>query len=169
MTLQKQIKTINDLRSKMWPASALFNIEEFDHLLATLIEEAGELRQAVRSFFGRPFSPEKSAERKHIIEELGDVLVPVIALSNQMEIPFEEALDAAIKKLNNRLLKKQESDRLDAMLKRDQDNDPYKSLRLSKEQSFQTTFNNMGGVGKNTLFPFDQHQPFQWDPQESPK
>jgi NTP pyrophosphatase (non-canonical NTP hydrolase) len=145
MILQDQIKAVNNIRLKMWPSSALFNIVEFDHLLATLIEEAGELRQVVRSFFGRPFSPEKSTSRKHMIEELGDVLVPIIALSNQMEIPFEEALDAAIVKLNSRLIRKQECDRLDA------------------------TFNKLGGTGKESIFDFNEHQPFQWDPTESPK
>jgi hypothetical protein len=43
------------------------------------------------------------------------------------------------------LIRKQECDRLDA------------------------TFNKLGGTGKELIFDFNEHQPFQWDPTESPK
>jgi NTP pyrophosphatase (non-canonical NTP hydrolase) len=107
--IESQIDQINKIRLQMWPESAKLNIDEFDHLLATLVEEAGELRQAIRSFLGRPYSPEKVAFRTHLVEELGDILVPVVALSNQLKIPISEALEFAIEKLTNRLKKKQEN------------------------------------------------------------
>ena len=104
----------------MWPNSAIFNINELDHLIGTLIEETGEYRQACRSFLGRPFSPEKVASKEHMVEELGDILVPVIALSNQSGISFEEALEVAYQKLRKRLENKREKERLDHIAKTDE-------------------------------------------------
>jgi NTP pyrophosphatase (non-canonical NTP hydrolase) len=121
MLLEKQIDRISDIRLQMWPESKLLNIDQFDHLLAVLTEESGELRGAIRSFLGRTFSPEKEAFRSHLVEELGDVLVPIIAMSKQLEIPISEALDSAFDKLTSRLEKKKEEIRLAYILKKDAD------------------------------------------------
>src|ERR1035437_8182218 len=97
--LELKIRQISDLRLTMWPESSEFNMVQVDHNFGTLLEEAGEFRSAIRSFIGRPFSPEKKASREHMIEELGDTLVPIIALSHMTGIPFDEALQAAKRKL----------------------------------------------------------------------
>ena len=119
MTLQEQIEKINKIRLEMWPESANLNTVELDHLLATLLEEVGEFRQAIRSFLGRKFSPEKISERHHVVEEFGDILVPIIALSNQTGITFEEALKASIDKLSKRKQKNSDEKRLNHIAKYD--------------------------------------------------
>lgn len=99
------ISEVSKIRLKMWPTSLEFNIDEVDHLLSTLLEEAGEFRGATRSVLGRQFNPEKMASKDHMIEEFGDMLVPIIALSKMTGITFESALDVAIEKLENRYQK----------------------------------------------------------------
>ena len=53
------ISEVNKIRLKMWRTSLEFNIDEVDHLLSTLLEEAVEFRGATRSVLGRQFNPEK--------------------------------------------------------------------------------------------------------------
>jgi NTP pyrophosphatase (non-canonical NTP hydrolase) len=101
MDLNEQIKKIIDIRKAMWPVT--YDMDEVDHLVATIAEELGELRGEIRSFLGRPYSPEKKSSENLITEELGDVLVPIIALANYMDITLSEALRAAIDKLQKRL------------------------------------------------------------------
>jgi NTP pyrophosphatase (non-canonical NTP hydrolase) len=105
--LEEQIQHISELRLKMWPPDKSdLNITEIDHLLGTLVEEAGEFRGAVRSFLGRPFNPEKKATREDMIEELGDILVPVIGMAAHTDITLEEALASVEAKLEKRANKK---------------------------------------------------------------
>jgi NTP pyrophosphatase (non-canonical NTP hydrolase) len=100
--LNDLIETVAELRRQMWPTAAKMNMVDVDHMFATLLEEAGEFRGAIKSFLGRPFSPEKTATRKDMVDELGDALVPLIALANIAGITFEEALGSAIIKLTKR-------------------------------------------------------------------
>jgi NTP pyrophosphatase (non-canonical NTP hydrolase) len=117
MKLEQLVDKISTLRLKMWPESDTLNIVEFDHLVATLTEELGELRQSVRSYLGRPYSPEKAAYRSHLVEELGDTLVPIVSISRQLDISFVEALDFAHNKLNDRYEKKC---RIESLIKQDE-------------------------------------------------
>jgi len=60
-------------------------------ILGRLIEELGELSQAMR----------KGRKRK-IKNELGDVFFTLIALANKLEIDLESSLELAIKKYSRR-------------------------------------------------------------------
>lgn len=101
--LEEQIERISKLRMIMWPPEeSALNITEIDHLIATLTEELGEFRGAVRSFLGRPYSPEKTATKADMIKELGDMLVPIIGLANHSNITIQEALASAEVKLTFR-------------------------------------------------------------------
>jgi NTP pyrophosphatase (non-canonical NTP hydrolase) len=117
--LENIIKRVSDLRLTMWPESDDFNIMEADHLFGTLLEEAGEFRGAMRSFLGRPFCPEKKASKEHMIEELGDILVPIVALSHMTGISFSEALQFAETKLTIRKHNKDNDLRLQHIMEKD--------------------------------------------------
>jgi NTP pyrophosphatase (non-canonical NTP hydrolase) len=95
------------------------NMEQIDHLLGTLLEEAGEFRSAIRSFIGRPFSPEKKGSREHMVEEFGDTLIPLVALSHMTGISFAEALQAAQTKLTIRKHNKDNDLRLQHIMEKD--------------------------------------------------
>jgi len=56
-----------------------------------------------------------------MIEEFGDILVPIIALSKMTGITFAEALDCAINKLENRYQKYLDDLRWEAMKKADEE------------------------------------------------
>ena len=117
--LELQITRLSDLRLTMWPESSEFNMVQVDHNFGTLLEEAGELRSAIRSFIGRPFSPEKKGSREHMVEELGDTLIPIIALSHMTGISFAEALQAAQTKLSIRKHNRDNDLRLQHIMEKD--------------------------------------------------
>ena len=117
--LETKIDAIAKLRLTMWPDNDEFNMVQVDHDFGVLMEEAGELRGAIRDFIGRPYKPEQKGNREHIVEELGDTLVPIIALSNMLDITFSEALDAALYKLLARKTKFDEERRIQHIIKTD--------------------------------------------------
>jgi len=66
------------------------------------VEELGEIHGAMRSYFGRPYSPEKTATLDHIAEEIGDCATMILLVGHLFCIPLEKSLDMVIDKLEGR-------------------------------------------------------------------
>jgi NTP pyrophosphatase (non-canonical NTP hydrolase) len=159
MTLEQKINEISEIRLEMWPESANFNILEFDHLIATLFEEAIEFRQAARSYLGRPFNPEKTDTKEHMVEELGDILVPVIAMANQTEISLHAALNCAKRKLLGRLEKNKEEERIKHIMMTDAKYaPPYDATK-----TYQPGMDNAPTYNHQMKFRAEDHQPIKYD------
>ena len=77
-------------------------------MLARLLEEAGEISGAVKSYFGRPLRPEVRTGDLHAVQaEIGDCLVIVYRLCDMFQIAPSVAIDRALNKYENRLLELQ--------------------------------------------------------------
>lgn len=88
----------------MFPDNGASQKEMTSKLLSLLLEEAGELAGATRSFFGRKYRPEVSAGDKEAIKgELGDVLFVTLRLCEVWDTTPDECLDLVIEKLERRL------------------------------------------------------------------
>lgn len=96
---QKLIDLRLELGYEMWPARRTPNSETLDHLVGQIVEEIGEFRGAVRSFMGRPYSPEKTATIEDMTEEFGDILGTLLLLGNTFQIDYDDALAIAVAKL----------------------------------------------------------------------
>lgn len=74
-------------------------------MLARLLEEAGEISGAVKSYFGRPLRPEVQRGDIHAVQqEIGDCLVIIYRLCDMFQIAPSVAIDWALNKYENRLL-----------------------------------------------------------------
>lgn len=99
---QLLIKTRLALGYEMFPERKYPTKDTLDHLVAQITEEMGELRGAIRSYLGRPFSPEKKASFVDVTEEFGDVLGTLLVLGDSFSIRSDEALRLAIEKMQKR-------------------------------------------------------------------
>jgi NTP pyrophosphatase (non-canonical NTP hydrolase) len=117
-TLAKQIL---DLRHQMWPKDSTLSKISLNSLVSVIVEELGETRGAIRSFIGRKYSSEKNVDHKdNIRKELGDIYVPLLALTEMVGLTPEECMKEGVKKLTKRLEKFKEEKKLEAKLLEDQ-------------------------------------------------
>ena len=80
-------------------------LEETHSILSKLLEEAGELSQACRKYFGRKLHTENKGTVDSISEEIGDVLLIVERLAIIFDIDTKQALKDSVIKLEKRLSK----------------------------------------------------------------
>lgn len=88
-----------------------FDYDAFQRL-TFLMEEVGELAQAVRSIEigrDRPDETEKTAEQLHtgLLEELGDVYINLLILTEKYQLSFDELVTAHRNKLFSRFHQEQ--------------------------------------------------------------
>src|ERR1035437_1756367 len=106
MTFKQLGKQILYLRHQMWPKDKTLNKVSLDALVSVIVEELGETRGAIRSFMGRKYSPEKNVNHKDFIrKELGDIYVPLLALTDLVGLTPEECMEEGVMKLTKRLEK----------------------------------------------------------------
>lgn len=114
-------KQILDLRHEMWPKDKKLNKVSLDALVSVIVEELGETRGAVRCFLGRKYNPEKNVSHKNDIrKELGDIYVPLLALTELVGFTPEDCMEEGVKKLTKRLEKFKDEKRLRARMLEDQ-------------------------------------------------
>ena len=96
--MKKKIKHLCDqFETKYQP------LEETHSILSKLLEEAGELSQACRKYFGRKLHTENKGTVDNISEEIGDVLLIVERLAIIFDIDTKQALKDSVIKLEKRL------------------------------------------------------------------
>lgn len=74
-------------------------------LLSKFLEEAGELSQACRKYYGRSLRKEAKGTLDHIEEELGDCLLILHRIAGEYNLSPKKALNKSIVKLTNRVNK----------------------------------------------------------------
>ncbi len=91
--LQKQVDDlVNGEWNGYWPPLSI---------LAQLVEETGELAKELNHQYGGKV-PKNSADRKHIEEELGDILFVLVCLANSLKIDLRVSLEKVLEKYNER-------------------------------------------------------------------
>lgn len=91
-----------ELNASLWPDRMNRDMLTMDRLTAQAAEEAGEVHGALRSYFGREYSPEKTATLEDVAEELGDVMGLYFMIGAIMEVTPEHALELMVTKLEGR-------------------------------------------------------------------
>jgi len=119
MTLENKIEKIHKLNCEMFPENSMLSSDAIRRLVAQACEELGEIHGAARSYFGRPYSPEKTATLDHITEEVGDAATMILLIGHLFCIPLEKSLDMVIEKLEDLQLKKKECKRIEAIMRQD--------------------------------------------------
>jgi NTP pyrophosphatase (non-canonical NTP hydrolase) len=102
--MQKKFEQVIELEHRMFPDNGAPRKETNSKLMSLLLEEAGELAGATRSFFGRKYRPEVDAGDVEAIKgELGDVLFVTMRLCEVWGTTPDECLDIVMAKLEGRL------------------------------------------------------------------
>lgn len=95
--LDKKIAYFHEINSRLFPRT--YTKQDTAFLIAQCHSELSELYNASRNFLGREHSPEKTGGREELVDEFGDTLGVLLAISRVMNISIEEALDTVTKKL----------------------------------------------------------------------
>ena len=135
MTLNDKIEKIHKLNCEMFPKNSSLNPDAISRLVSQACEELGEINGAARSYFGRPYSPEKMASADHIAEEVGDCATMILLIGHLFCQPLEKSLDSVIAKLER--------------LRVEKDGLPLYLKALEHEMPLK--------------FPAADHQPFKYD------
>jgi NTP pyrophosphatase (non-canonical NTP hydrolase) len=102
--METKFERVIDLEHRMFGDSGTNRKETNSKLMSLLLEEAGELAGATRSFFGRKYRPEVGTGDVEAIKgELGDVLFVTLRLCEVWGTTPDECLDIVIAKLEGRL------------------------------------------------------------------
>jgi NTP pyrophosphatase (non-canonical NTP hydrolase) len=119
MTLENKIKKIHKLNCEMFPENATLSMDAIRRLVAQAVEELGEVHGAARSYFGRKYSPKKTATLNHLSEEVGDCATMILLIGHLFGISLEDSLDRVIQKLEYLKIKKSEEVRIEHIMEQD--------------------------------------------------
>lgn len=119
--LELLVYKIEDHNKAIWPERTKPTQEAYNGLCCALLQETGELSQAIRNHLGRPYAKyvPRVETKKFMEEEWGDAMSVLICIAQAFGLDKEKALADANKKLINLRLKMQEDARWDHMLKQD--------------------------------------------------
>jgi NTP pyrophosphatase (non-canonical NTP hydrolase) len=144
MTLERKIDYINQLNMDLFPQNSMLSLTAIKNLIGQAVEELGETHGAVRSYFGREHSPEKTATVDHVSEEAGDCISMLLVILALFGRDLNDSLDRVIPKLEEFKRKRQEEERIKHIMTRDERNKPVP-------------------VGSALKYKADLHQPFKYD------
>ena len=104
--MQKQFERTKELCKKMFP-DFHFSKEMDRTMMALLLEEAGELSGATRSFFGRTYRPDVEAGNLEDIKgEIGDCIYVIFRICQLWNVTPDECLKLVEEKLEKRYQEK---------------------------------------------------------------
>jgi NTP pyrophosphatase (non-canonical NTP hydrolase) len=157
--LELKIEKIHKLNCEMFPENSKLSSDAIQRLVAQACEELGEIHGTARSYFGRTYSPEKTATLDHIAEEVGDAATIILLIGHLFYIPLEKSLDMVIEKLEDLQFKKKEDKRIEAIMRQDAKDyePPYDASKWYKPDD------NKHYDKVVLKFDASQHQPFKYD------